>query len=89
MDDIISTIIGIIPMVLFYGIPIIAIIVAIYKFSKYRDAKLQQIIKPESYTDEDMKDMKKGVIIAFVVALVLVTIIFGIAALFASAIMYM
>lgn len=89
MSDITDIIFGIIPMVIYYCIPIIAIIVAIYKFSKYQDAKLQRIIKPESYTDEDIKDMKKGVITAFIVALVLVIILYGIAALLASAFMYM
>ena len=89
MDDIMGIIIDIIPMVIYYGIPIVAIIVSICKLSQYQDAKLKRIMKPESYTDEDLKDMKKGVITAFVVAFVLAVIIFGIAALFASALMYM
>lgn len=82
-------IIDIIPMIIYYGIPVIAIIVAICKLSQYQDAKLKRIMKPESYTDEDMQEMKKGVVTAFVVAIVLAIIVFGIAALFASAIMYM
>ena len=89
MDDIMGIIIDIIPMVIYYGIPIVAIIVAICKLSQYQDAKLKRIMKPESYTDEDMQEMKKGVVTAFVVAIVLAIIVFGIAALFASAIMYM
>lgn len=89
MNEIGNMIVEIIAIVIYYGIPIIAIIVAISKASQYQDAKLKRIMKPESYTDEDIQEMKKGVIIAFVVATVLSVIVFGITALFASAIMYM
>lgn len=73
----------------FYGSPIIAFIVSFYKLSQYRDAKLTSIIKPESYTDEDLKDMKKGVIISFVVAIALTTVLMGTLVLLGNAIAYM
>ena len=40
----------------------------------YRNAKLERIMKPENYTDEDMKDMKKGVTTSFIVATVVTVI---------------
>lgn len=76
-------------MLIFYGSPLIAIIVSFYKLSKYRDAKLTYILKPESYTDEDIKDMKKGVIISFVVSVVLIVVITSILILLGNAIAYM
>lgn len=73
----------------FFGSPIIAIIVSFYKLSQYRDAKLNSIIKPESYTDEELKDMKKGVIISFVVAITLTVVLMGTLVLLGNAIAYM
>lgn len=92
MDDILSTLISYLsylPVVIFFGSPIIAIIVAISRLSQYQDAKLQQIIKPGSCTDEDIKDMKKGVVTSFTVALVLLAVVGGLTALFAMSIAYM
>ncbi len=76
-------------MLIFYGSPIIAIIVSFYKLSKYRNAKLTHIMNPESYTSEDVKDMKKGVIISFVVSAVLIAVTTGILILLGNAISYM
>ncbi len=89
MDEIMNTLIGYLPVVIFFGCPIIAFIVSFYKLSQYRDAKLQRIIKPENYTDEDIKDMKKGVITSFVVAIVLTVILTGTTYLLNAAIAYM
>lgn len=80
---------AIIFILFFFGGPIIAIIVSFYKLSQYRDAKLNSIIKPESYTDEELKDMKKGVIISFVVAITLTVVLLGTLVLLSSAIAYM
>lgn len=76
-------------MLIFYGSPIIAVIILFYKLFKYRNAKLNSIIKPELYTDEDIKDMKKGVIVSFVVAVTLSAVTTGILILLGNAISYM
>ena len=76
-------------MLIFYGAPIIAIIVSFYKLSQYRNAKLERIMKPENYTDEDMKDMKKGVTTSFIVATVVTVINIIILKLLGDAITYM
>lgn len=61
-------------MLIFYGAPIIAIIVSFYKLSQYRNAKLNRILKPDWYTDKDIKDMKKGVTTSFIVAIILTVV---------------
>ena len=76
-------------MLIFYGTPIIAIIVSFYKLSQYRNAKLNRILKPEWYTDEDIQDMKKGVTISFIVATVITVINIIILKLLDDAITYM
>lgn len=76
-------------MLIFYGSPIIAFIVSFYKLSKYRNARLDHVLKPDSYTDEDIKDMKKGVITSFVVSIVLVVVVTSILTLLGNAIAYM
>ncbi len=89
MDNMSVSISEIVFLLLYYGCPIIAFIVSFYKLSQYRDAKLQRIIKPENYTDEDIKDMKKGVITSFVVAIVLTVVLTGTSYLLNAAITYM
>ncbi len=76
-------------MLIFYGAPIIAIIVSFYKLSQYRNAKLQRIIKPESYTDKDVKDMKKGVATSFIVSTILTVVNLTILTLLGNAIAHM
>ena len=73
----------------FFLSPIIALICGIVRASKYNDAKLQHIIKPDSYTDEDIKDLKKSVIATFITALVLAIIVVSILILFADDLVYM
>lgn len=80
---------AIIFILIFFGSPIIAFIVSFYKLSKYRDAKLNRIINPDYYTDDEIKDMKKGVIVSFVVATILIIVIMSILVLLGNAISYM
>ena len=69
--------------------PIIALVCGIVRISKYNDAKLQKIIKPDSYTDEDINDLKKSVIASFITALVLAIIVIAIILLFGQEMVYM
>lgn len=69
--------------------PIIALVCGIVRISKYNDAKLQKIIKPDSYTDEDINDLKKSVIASFITALVLEIIVIAIILLFDREMAYM
>ena len=69
--------------------PIIALVCGIVRFSKYNDAKLQKIIKPDSYTDEDINDLKNSVIASFITALVLAIIVIAIILLFDREMAYM
>lgn len=80
---------AIIFILMFFGSPIIAFIVSLYKLSKYRDAKLNRIINPEYYTYEEIKDMKKSVIISFVVTTILTVVLVSILVLLGNAISYM
>ena len=89
MDNMSVSIGEIVFLLSYYGCPIIAFIVSFYKLSQYRDAKLQRIIKPENYTDEYIKEMKKGVITSFVVAIVLTVVLTGTTYLLNTAITYM
>ncbi len=89
MYDIAGSVMGILFIFIFYGSPIIAFIVSFYKLSQYRNAKLESILKPEWYTDEDIKDMKKGVIISFVVAIVLTVVLMSTLYLLNKEIAYM
>lgn len=89
MDTMSVSIPEIVFLLFYYGCPIIAFVVSFYKLSQYRDAKLQRIIKPENYTDEDIKNMKKGVITSFVVAIVLTVVLTGTTYLLDTAITYM
>ena len=73
----------------FFLSPIIALICGIVRTSKYNDAKLQRIIKPDSYTDENIKDLKKSVIVTFITALVLAIIVVSVLILFADDLVYM
>ena len=89
MDDLIGIFLMDAVFISFFLSPIIALICGIVRASKYNDAKLKQKMKPDSYTDEDIKDMKKGVIISFVVAIVLTVILTGTTYLLNTAITYM
>lgn len=80
---------AIIFILIFFGSPIVAFIVSFYKLSKYRDAKLNRIINPDCYTNDEIKDMKKGVIVSFVVATILMIVIMSILVLLGNAISYM
>ena len=89
MDDLIGIFLMDAVFISFFLSPIIALICGIVRASKYNDAKLKQIMKPDSYTDEDIKDMKKGVITSFVVAIVLTVILTGTTYLLNTAITFM
>lgn len=89
MYELISTIITYAIPVTFLISPIIALICGFVRVSRYNDAKLQRVMKPESYTDEDMKDFKKSIISAFITALVLTIIVIATILLFYEAMTHM
>ncbi len=73
----------------FLASPVIALICGIVRVLKYNDAKLQKVINPDSYTDEDINDLKKSVIATFITSLVLAIIVIAIILLFTQEITYM
>lgn len=69
--------------------PVIALIVSIVRVVKYHKVKQQYIENPDNYTDEDIKDYKKSVVVAFITSFILAIIVIAIIALFAEEITYM
>ncbi len=69
--------------------PIIALICSIVRVSRYNDAKLQHTMNPDSYTEEDLNNLKKSVTATFITALVLAIIVAVIILLFGQNITYM
>ncbi len=69
--------------------PIIALIVGFVKVSRYNDAKYYRATNPDSYTDEDMKNLKKAIVISFVAAIVLAIVVVAAAVLFGDELTYM
>lgn len=69
--------------------PIIALIFGIVRLVKYSNAKKQQTINPDCYTDEELKNIKKSVITAFVTSIILAIVVISVIYLLNDAITYM
>ncbi len=69
--------------------PIISLIIGFVRVSRYTDAKYSRAMNPDSYTDEDMKDLKKSIVISFVAAVVLAVVVIAAAVLFGDELTYM
>lgn len=69
--------------------PIIALIVGFVRISRYTDAKYSRAMNPDSYNDEDMKDLKKSIAISFIAAVVLAVVVIAAAVLFGDELTYM
>ncbi len=75
--------------IFFYAIPIISIIWWISNLIKYRQAKHENELNPDTYSKEELKSIKSNLIISSVIAFVLVAIIVGLVVAFAMGIAYM
>ena len=69
--------------------PIIALIFGIVRLVKYSNAKKQQTINPDCYTDAELKNIKKSVITAFVTSIILAIVVISVIYLLNDAITYM
>ena len=89
MTDIIEAIaLSIIP-VTFMISPLIALLFGIVRVVKYNNAKKERSLNPDSYTDEEMKIIKKSVITAFVSSIILTVVVISVILLINDAITYM
>ena len=89
MTDIIEAIaLSIIP-VTFMISPLIALLFGIVRVVKYNNAKKERSLNPDSYTDEEMKIIKKSVITAFVSSIILTVVVISVIFLINDAITYM
>lgn len=89
MLEMIPIIVLLAPVAAFVLSPIISLIVGFVRVSQYTDAKYSRAMKPDSYTDEDMKDFKKSIVISFVAAIVLAVVVITAAVLFREELNYM
>lgn len=89
MTDIIEAVaLSIIP-VTFMISPLIALLFGIVRVVKYNNAKKERSLNPDSYTDEEMKIIKKSVITAFVSSIILTVVVISVILLINDAITYM
>lgn len=89
MTDIIEAVaLSIIP-VTFMISPLIALLFGIVRVVKYNNAKKERSLNPDSYTDEEMKIIKKSVITAFVSSIILTVVVISVIFLINDAITYM
>lgn len=89
MTDIIEAVaLSIIP-VTFMISPLIALLFGIVRLVKYNNAKKERSLNPDSYTDEEMKIIKKSVITAFVSSIILTVVVISVILLINDAITYM
>ncbi len=77
------------PIIVFLLSPIIAFIVGCVKISRYNDARYYRAMHPDSYTEEDMKDLRKPIIAAFASTFVLAIVVISVVVLFSDEIAYM
>lgn len=69
--------------------PIIALIFGIVRLVKYNNAKKQQTVNPDCYTDEEIKNIKKSLITAFVTSIILAIVVMSVIYLLNDAIAHM
>lgn len=89
MDEIIEIVFLSAVPITFLISPIIALLFGIVRVVKYNNAKKQQITNPDCYTDEEIKDIKKSVITAFITAIILAVVVISVIFLLNDAITYM
>jgi uncharacterized membrane protein len=74
---------------IFLAIPIISIVWCISSLVEYRKAKADNMHNPDTHTEEEIKSLKKNLIISAIVAFVLTGVVVGIIITFALGIVYM
>lgn len=89
MTDVIGLVASSIIPVTFMISPLIALLFGIVRVVKYNNAKKQRSLNPDSYTDEEMKIIKKSIITAFVSSIVLTVVVISVILLINDAITYM
>ncbi len=89
MTDIIEAVASSIIPVTFMISPLIALLFGIVRVVKYNNAKKERSLNPDSYTDEEMKIIKKSVITAFVSSIILTVVVISVILLINDAITYM
>ncbi len=74
---------------MFFVIPIIAVIWWISNVVKFRQAKRNNKLNPDTHSKDEIKDIKSNLIISSIIAFVLMAIVVGLVVLYAGIIMYM
>lgn len=73
----------------FLAIPIISIVWFISNLVGYRRAKAYNELNPDTHTEEEIKSLKKSLIISAIVAFILTGVVVGTIITFALSIVYM
>lgn len=73
---------------MFFAVPFVSVVWCILNLIEYRKAKRESEVSPETHEDE-LKKIKIHLIISFVIAFVLTSVVVGTAITFALGIVYM
>ncbi len=76
-------------MAMFLIIPIISVVWCISNFIEYRKAKADNMLNPDTHSEEKIKRRKTSFILSVIVAFILVAVVGGTIITFALSIVYM